>query len=102
MKSIQAINVWKDGESKEATILRMYISYDDLITTATFQYQLCDDTLSTIAEGSVNISGDSYDTWGSSGDSNGEAYIYGASQLNLIITGDYFPPLIDPISEEVV
>lgn len=102
MKNIQAVDIWKDGELKSATILRMYISYDDLMHTATFQYQLCDDALCSIADGSLNISGDAYSSWGDSGDSNTEAYTYGAAQLNLIITGEYIPPSVEAIDEEIV
>jgi len=93
MKTIQPIDIWKDGQSKQATILKMYISYDDLKLTATFQFQLCDDSLCSIAEGHFYISGDDYLNWGSSGDSNQEAYVYGAGVLNLTITGDYVPPV---------
>lgn len=100
MKTIQPIDIWKDGQPKQATILKMYISYDDLTTTATFQYQLCDDTLWSIAEGRLQISGADYSSWGSSGDSNEEAYVYGATALNLTITGEYIPPVVEPIIEE--
>lgn len=102
MKTIQPIYIWKDGQSKQATILKMYISYDDLKSTATFQYQLCDDTLYPVAEGRLQIHGDTYANWGSSGDSNEEAYVYGAFILNLTITGEYVPPVVvypDPIEE---
>lgn len=102
MKTIQSIDIWKDGQSKQATILKMYISYDDLNSTATFQYHLCDDSLCSIANGSLSISGDDYLNWGDSGDSNDEAYVYAATQLNLTITGDYVPPVVvypDPIEE---
>lgn len=94
MKTITPINIWKDGEFKQASILKMYISYDDLGNTATFQYELCDELLCSIANGSLTINGNAYDNWGNSGDSNEEAYLYGASELNLTITGDYVPPVI--------
>jgi hypothetical protein len=99
MKAIQPITIWKDGQSKQATIFKMYISYDDLNTTATFQYQLLDDTLYPIAEGRLQIHGDTYANWGSSGDSNEEAYVYGATILNLTITGQYIPPVVESIEE---
>lgn len=99
MKTIQPIDIWKDGQLKQASILNMYISYDDLDTTATFQYELYDDTLCTIVYGKFQISGSEYQSWGSSGDSNAEAYTYGASRLLLTITGDWTPPSIEPIIE---
>lgn len=89
MKTIQPISVWKDGSSKEASILKMYISYDDLETSAVFQYQLLDEFLEIVTYGSVNISGTEYVNWGSSGDSNNEAYAYSATALSLTITGNY-------------
>jgi len=85
MKNIQPITIWKDGETKQANILKMYISYDNLVSNATFQYQLCDEQLTILSEGSIQISDTDYLNWGSSGDSNNEAYIYGASVLNLTI-----------------
>jgi ethanolamine utilization protein EutQ (cupin superfamily) len=102
MKTIQPIDIWKDGQSKQANIFKMYISYDDLMNTATFQYQLLDDSLCPVAEGRLQIHGDEYANWGGSGDSNEEAYVYGAAQLNLTITGEYVPPVVvypDPIEE---
>jgi hypothetical protein len=95
MKNIQPITIWKDGESKISTILKMYISYDNLESTATFQYELCDDQIKTLINGNINISGTDYLNWGGSGDSNEEAYFYGATLLNLTITGQYIPPTTD-------
>jgi hypothetical protein len=92
MKNIQPITIWKDGESKNASILKMYISYDNLESTATFQYELCDDQLKSLANGSITIDSNDYTTWGNSGNSNDEAYSYGANFLNLTITGDYVQP----------
>lgn len=85
MRNIQPITVWKDGESLQATILKMYISYDDLESTATFQYDLCNEEIKSLVNGSFSISGTDYLNWGGSGDSNNEAYVYGASILNLTI-----------------
>lgn len=45
---------------------------------------------------SIQINGTDYINWGSSGDSNEEAYLYGASFLNLTITGEYIPPVPEP------
>jgi hypothetical protein len=106
MKTIQPIDIWKDGELKQAAILKMYISYDDLNTTATFQYQLLRNDLCVVAESKLSIHGTEYANWGSSGDSNEEAYVYGATALNLTITGEYVPPAPpvdpDPIQEEPI
>lgn len=92
MKTIQPISIWKDGASLSASIFKMYISYDDLASSATFQYQLLDENLLPVTFGSLTISGTDYANWGSSGDSNAEAYVYGATTLSLTVTGDYTPP----------
>jgi hypothetical protein len=99
MKTIQPITIWKDGETFQATLLKMYISYDDLKSTATFQYDLCNDQIKSLINGSINISGSEYLSWGSSGNSNDEAYLYGASHLNLTITGEYISPVTEPTPE---
>jgi hypothetical protein len=85
MKNIQPINIWTAGETLEAVVLRLYISYDDLESQANFIYQLCTIDSFCVAEGSLPITGADYTNWGSSGDSNNEAYNYAASQLNLIL-----------------
>lgn len=97
MKYITPINIWRDGQTVTATILRMYISYDNLKTTATFQYELCDAQGCSLATGSLNIYGDTYADWGASGDSNLEAYQYGAASLNLTITGDVPEPTVEDV-----
>lgn len=88
MKNIQAIALWKDGRIQNASILDMYISYDDLKSQATFQYSLMDHTLSILAQGQFTMGGDDYNNWDNSNES---AYLYAANLLNLIISGDYSP-----------
>jgi hypothetical protein len=85
MKNIQPLDIWSAGDTKTATCLRLYISYDDLATRAAFQYALCDIDGATIYEGQVIIEGQTYLDWGSSGDSNTEAYTIAATQLNLTL-----------------
>lgn len=34
MKNIQPLEIWSNGETKVATCLQLYISYDDLATRA--------------------------------------------------------------------
>jgi hypothetical protein len=50
-----------------------------------FQYQLLDIDLHCVAEGNRSISGQEYNDWGSSGDSNNEAYQIVATMLNLTL-----------------
>lgn len=92
MKNIQPIKLWKDGATETATILNMYISFDDLSTTAVFYYDLLSDTFVILAEGKITMSGADYQNWD---DSNDAAYSFAATELNLVITGEYIPPIID-------
>jgi hypothetical protein len=85
MRSIQPLDIWSNGETKTAVCIKLYISYDNLESLAALQYSLCDIDGITIYEGQIIIEGQTYIDWGSSGDSNTEAYIIAATQLNLIL-----------------
>jgi hypothetical protein len=85
MRPIQPLDIWSNGETKTAVCLRLYISYDNLESIAALQYALCDVDGLTIYEGQVAISGDDYLNWGATSDSNTEAYIIAANQLNLTL-----------------
>lgn len=89
MKTIQPISLWKDGAIEVASIIDMYISYDDLKSQCAFQYVLYNDTFSNLANGKIDMLGQDYIDWDNSNDS---AYTYAASVLNLQITGNYIPP----------
>lgn len=88
MKPIEPIQIWKNGESQEATLLVAYIINDNLESSCTFYYQLCSsgeqpDTIGqSLAEGNVSMSGEDYLAW--DGDNN-YAYTYIAEQLNLTL-----------------
>ena len=88
MKPIEAIQIWKNGESQEANLLIAYIINDNLESSCTFYYQLCSsgeqpDTIGqSLAEGNVSMSGEDYLAW--DGDNN-YAYTYIAQQLNLTL-----------------
>lgn len=85
MKQIQPLDIWSDGVTKTAVCITLYISYDDLETKAVLQYALCDVDNVPIYQGSVTIAGQEYIDWGSTQDSNLEAYTIAAAQLNLIL-----------------
>ena len=85
MKAIQPLNIWSNGETLTAVCLKLYISYDDLETMAALHYSLCDTNDVTIYEGQILITDLEYTNWGSSADSNDEAYIIAANQLNLTL-----------------
>jgi len=85
MRNIQPLDIWSDGDTKTAVCLKLYISYDNLESLAALQYSLCDTNGAMIYEGQVIISGDDYLNWGATADSNDEAYIIAAAQLNLTL-----------------
>jgi hypothetical protein len=92
MKSIESVNIWKNGESQEANLLNAYIINDNLATSCTFYYQLCSSGKGTesmplvigqtLADGNITMSGEDYTNWD---DSNDAAYAYIAEKLNLTI-----------------
>ena len=90
MKSIQSVQVWKNGEEKQANTFNLILINDDLATSATFYYQLLasstdeEGNVSTeqLADGNVGMSGEDYQNWD---DSNDGAYNYVAGKLNLIL-----------------
>lgn len=86
MKAIQPLEIWSGGETKTAVSISLYISYDDLATQAALIYKLFDEIGSNVYEGQIFFTGQTYIDWGSSGDSNNEAYTLAAAQLNLTLS----------------
>ena len=84
MKNIQPINVWKDGETKQATSLTLFITFDNLETEAVLEYHLSDSDNVSLVKGSFTIADGDYQLWGVSVDANSDAYDYAASLLNLV------------------
>ena len=92
MKSIQPIQVWKNGEEKQANTFNLILINDDLATSATFYYQLIasssdeEGNVSTeqLADGNVGMNGTDYQEWD---DSNDGAYNYFSGKLNLTLVG---------------
>ena len=85
MRNIQPLDIWSNGDTKIAECLKLYISYDNLESRAALQYALCDVDGATIYEGQILIDGDTYSNWGATNDSNNEAYVIAAAQLNLVL-----------------
>lgn len=91
MKNIEPVNVWQNGQAKQASILDAKIIYDDLKTSCTFYYELKESMElaniagNSLASGNVSLSGENYLSWDGSNDF---AYNYVADQLNLIIIPD--------------
>ena len=90
MKAIQQVQVWKNGEEKQANMFNLTLINDDLATSATFYYQLLassqdeEGNVSSemLVDGNVGMSGEDYQNWD---DSNDGAYNYCAGKLNLVI-----------------
>ena len=92
MKKIEAVTIWKNGESQEANLLNAYIINDNLQTSCSFYYQLCSSgegteamplvIHQTLAEGNVTMDGDNYQLWNGSND---DAYSFIATKLNLTL-----------------
>lgn len=102
-KTIQPVSSWQNGEEKEATQFVLSSSYDNLSTSANFQYQL-NELLPTptppipstpmypmynqLVNGSLTISGQDYLDWDAATDANEWAYTWAATQLKLVIIPD--------------
>ena len=92
MKAIQAITIWKNGESQEANLLNAYIINDNLQSSCSFYYSLNSSgegteamplvIWQTLADGNITMNGDDYLAWDNS---NEAAFSYIAKQLNLTL-----------------
>ena len=99
MKTIQSITIWVNGQSVQATILNAYAINVTLGTSASFFYVLYNDNLGSVAEGNLTMTGEAYTQW----TVDSYAWDWVAAQLNLTITGDYVPPVVEPIvTEEII
>ena len=91
MKQIEKIQVWKNGEQLEASLLNA-TSQDNLDNSCNFYYQLLVGGQGTeampimysipVAEGSLTLSGEDYLAWDGTNDA---AYAYIAEKLNLTL-----------------
>jgi hypothetical protein len=90
MKKIEPVQIWKNGEQLEASLLNATIVNDNLESACNFYYQLMtggDGTEAmpiavgqSVAEGNISLSGEEYLDWNGSNDF---AYSYIAEKLNL-------------------
>jgi hypothetical protein len=91
MKKIEPVQVWKNGEQLEASLLNA-TSQDNLDNSCNFYYQLLvggDGTEAMpimysvpVAEGALFLSGEQYLAWDGTNDA---AYVYIAEKLNLTL-----------------
>jgi hypothetical protein len=85
MKQIQPVSIWYNGQMIQATIFNMVSISDNLSTSATFYYQLYDNTKLQLADGNLTMDGADYTTYSTSSTSNDFAYTWGAGKLNLTL-----------------
>ena len=96
MKTIQPIQSWANGQVVEATLLNAWAVNVVLNTSATFSYNLLNDAQERLQQGELTMTGEAYTKW----TQDAYAWDWIAQQLNLTITGDYVPPVVEPIVVE--
>jgi hypothetical protein len=79
-----------------AVILNAYCINDNLSTSATFYYALLSDTQAQLSQGNLTMEGQDYADW----QTNQYAYDWIAEQIDVTITGDYVPPVVEEVTEE--
>lgn len=94
MKTIEPVSIWYNGADQNATILNTYAADVALNNYATFNYFLFAESLdgnigSQLRQGSLTMSGEAYTLW----ETDDYAWNWVATQLNLVITGDYVKPV---------
>jgi hypothetical protein len=85
MKQIQPIQIWVNGADQTATLFSMYIVNDNLLNSATFNYQLLDADANSLISGNLTMGEPDYDVWGSTADINQAAYEWAASKLSITL-----------------
>jgi len=99
MKNITPIQIWDNGTVQEATVLNTYAINVQLNNSATFWwglYSTVDGNIkNALSQGNLNMSSEQYEQW----NKDDFAWDWIAGQLNLTITGDYVPPVVEPIVE---
>ena len=99
-KTIQPVSSWQNGEEKEATVFVLTSTYDNLSTTANFQYQLNQlipnpptpptpmPMYNTLVTGTLTMSGQDYLDWDAAVDANDWAYSWAATTLKLVLVAE--------------
>lgn len=98
---IQPVKIWKDGREYTAEMIDVYGTHDNFKTKATVFYGLYElakpepaeekaempihSPGTMLASGNIDIDGDDYLNWGSTGDVNAEIFAYVAGKLGLTI-----------------
>lgn len=92
MAKIQPVQIWKDGQVKTAQEFNLISNLDDLSSTASFRYGLCEETIEDsdgnktggfeISSGNLSMTPEEYQDWDNS---NEQAYAWAAQKLSLVI-----------------
>ena len=93
MANIQPVSTWYQGAEHQANVFSLYSIGDNLIDSASFQYQLIEEIIispeeqssQTLITGQLGISGADYAQWDAEVDANAWIYNWAAGQLNLTI-----------------
>lgn len=92
MKQIEPVNIWANGQQNEANAFGMYVINDNLISSATFYYQLFNVTIvdeienaTSLSQGNLTIEGQEYIDWNATPDINEAAYVWATEKLNLVL-----------------
>jgi hypothetical protein len=93
MANIQPITTWYQGAEHQANVFSLYSTGDNLIDSATFQYQLIEQIIispeeiksQTLIIGQLAINGADYAQWDMEPDANAWIYNWAADQLGLVI-----------------
>jgi hypothetical protein len=93
MAQIQPISTWFQGATHQANVFSLYSTGDNLIDSATFQYQLIElivispdeQSSQSLVSGELTINGAEYEQWDAEIDANAWIYQWAADQLNLVL-----------------
>jgi hypothetical protein len=92
MAQIQPIQIWYQGEQREATILNVYTNFSNNKDSANLQYQLIELIVTPDSQNSnvlnigyLTISGFDYEAWNTSPDRDSFIYQWVATKLNLVL-----------------
>jgi hypothetical protein len=94
MKTIENVSIWDNGTVQQASVFNTYATNVILNTSATFQYSLLAELVGgslpiQLTQGYLTMTGDAYTQW----QTDNYAWDWVAQQLNLVITGEYIPPV---------
>lgn len=98
MKLIEPVQIWYNGQFENANAFSLNVGGGVLFESAVFNFMLCkidENGQIQLQQGGLMMKGEDYTGWGNDDE---YAYNWAASKLNLVIIGDYVPP----VQEEVI